>query len=349
VRDHYDWVILTPVSAFYKVSLYNELASNFKILVVVVAATSQQRHPDFYGTKRLYTEIVLWPGHLERRDKSQTLRQLKKIMHQISYDKLLVGGWDLPEFWWAVFTSPIAKNVLALESSCYESQTVGLKAWIKRRFLARIQTIIASGAAQQRLAQQLGFSKSIFLSHGVGLFHYGIREAQRETMRTPTRFLFVGRLAPEKNLMALLEAFSNFPALHLTIVGDGPLNTVLRASAGPNIQFVGHVANQQLAILYQGHDVFILPSLSEPWGLVVEEALYYGLPLIVSDRVGCVEDLVLKPKTGLVFNVQDTKSLQKAILQIQDPTQYAQFCQAAAAFDFQARDKLQVACYADCM
>ncbi len=342
---HYDWVIVTPISAFYKVNLYNELASDFKILVIVIAATSQQRRADFYGVTRQYEEIVLWPGDLESRPKIATLRQLRKVLTHLTYERLLVGGWDLPEFWWSVFASS-GNNVLALESSCYESQTSGLKAWIKRLFLSRIHAIIASGLAQKRLAQQLGFHKTIHLSHGVGLFHQGQRqEKQAITESTPTHFLFVGRLAPEKNLSALLEVFSTLPHLQLTVVGDGPLAHSLKNQAPANVHWMGHVANQQLASLYQSHDVFILPSLSEPWGLVVEEALYYGLPLIVSDRVGCVEDLVLKPQTGLVFDVQDAQSLQHAILTMQDPKQYAQFCRAAATFDFKQRDKAQVACY----
>lgn len=345
MTTHYHWVIVTPISAFYKVNLYNKLASNFKILVIVVAATSQQRRSDFYGVTRHYEEIVLWAGDLETRTQSSTVFKLNQVMRSITYDRLLVGGWDLPEFWWAVLTSPAAKNVLALESSCYESQTTGLKAWIKRRFLARIQTVIASGAAQQRLALQLGFRKPVYLSHGVGLFHYGLRQVRGPQPASPTRFLFVGRLAPEKNLAALLEVFCTLPHLQLTVVGDGPLATMLKAKATPNVQFVGHVANQQLPTLYQSHDVFVLPSLSEPWGLVVEEALYYGLPLIVSDRVGCVEDLVITPRTGLVFDVNDSQSLRAAIVQMQDTTHYRRFCEAAASFDFEKRDKAQVACY----
>lgn len=345
MRTHYDWVIVTPISAFYKVNLYNELATNFKILVIVIAATSHQRQPDFYGMARQYEETVLWQGDLETRSKLATLRALRKVMATCSCDRLLVGGWDLPEFWWAVFASS-ANNVLALESSCYESQTSGIKAWIKRLFLTRIHTIIASGLAQQRLAQQLGFDKTIQLSHGVGLFYQGHRQIEStRTVNTPTRFLFVGRLAKEKNVSALLAVFSTLPHLQLTIVGDGPLASALHKESPPNVEWMGHVPNQKLAGLYQSHDVFILPSLSEPWGLVVEEALYYGLPLIVSNRVGCVEDLVLKPQTGLVFDVAEVKSLRQAILQMQDPKQYARFYRAATTFDFKQRDRAQVACY----
>lgn len=71
--------------------------------------------------------------------------------------------------------------------------------------------------------------------------------------------------------------------------------------AKDNIRFLGHVPNDSLPEIYERHDVFILPSRYEPWGLVVEEALFRGLPVIASDKVGSAADMVAALETGAVF------------------------------------------------
>jgi glycosyltransferase involved in cell wall biosynthesis len=71
----------------------------------------------------------------------------------------------------------------------------------------------------------------------------------------------------------------------------------------------GFVNQSQLGSYFAAADVFVLPSEFETWGLVVNEAMYFGLPVIVSDRVGCRHDLVIPGKTGEVFHHGDVKSL----------------------------------------
>ncbi len=74
----------------------------------------------------------------------------------------------------------------------------------------------------------------------------------------------------------------------------------LKAMAKQNVHFLGAINNKELSGYYQKMDVFVLPSLIEPWGLVVEEALNNGLPVIVSDRVGCAEEII-DESNGIVF------------------------------------------------
>lgn len=89
----------------------------------------------------------------------------------------------------------------------------------------------------------------------------------------------------------LIKAF-NENGKPLTIIGTGSKEAEYKALAKSNITFLGFVDNNKLKDIYVNCDCFILPSNSEPWGLVVEEALYNGLPVIVSDMVGCNVDMV---------------------------------------------------------
>jgi len=136
-------------------------------------------------------------------------------------------------------------------------------------------------------------------------------------------FLFVGRLAEVKNLPLLLDAYRSYKQdgghRNLEIVGHGPLEHSLKASvqrAGleDSIQFFGFQSYDSLPAWYARTACLILPSVSEPWGLVVNEAMASGLPVIVSDRCGCADDLVEDGLNGYIFSAKDADSLTKCMV-----------------------------------
>ena len=115
----------------------------------------------------------------------------------------------------------------------------------------------------------------------------------------------------------------------------------LKSIANKNISFLGAIDNKNLAQYYQNADVFILPSKSEPWGLVVEEALNNGTPVIVSDKVGCHYDLVTAT-TGLVFKSENIESLQEQISKICSINFYNNLRRGISQLDFLKRAQNQV-------
>lgn len=125
--------------------------------------------------------------------------------------------------------------------------------------------------------------------------------------KTPFTFLYVGRIIKCKNLGVMLDAFVHaFPnqkdvALH--IVGGGELLDDYQKRYGvyTNILFKGKLFGKNLIDEYHRANVLILPSTHEPWGLVVNEAMSAGLPVLVSDCVGASFDLVEGHNTGFVF------------------------------------------------
>lgn len=134
------------------------------------------------------------------------------------------------------------------------------------------------------------------------------------------RLLFVGRLVEVKSVDLLVRAFRRlvgpeYQAWSLDIVGDGPLLADLKAqSAGDSrIRFCGARPYDKLDEFYLASDVLILPSVQEAWGLVVNEALAFGLWAIVSDRVGAKE-LLVDTTVGAVFEAGDVDALQRALM-----------------------------------
>lgn len=135
--------------------------------------------------------------------------------------------------------------------------------------------------------------------------------------------LFVARLLDLKRPEMLLAAYARIVEAgdlgqpYLVFVGDGPMRTALEAEAArlrlSRVRLAGFSGQARLPAYYAMADFLVLPSDRETWGLVVNEAMASGLPVIASDRVGCHADLVREDETGLVFPAGDVDALAAAL------------------------------------
>jgi glycosyltransferase involved in cell wall biosynthesis len=155
------------------------------------------------------------------------------------------------------------------------------------------------------------------------------RDRLRKTMDLADRkvILYVGRLEESKGLGYLLEAGRKLVDLNpvFVFIGSGSLERKLSAQAGATgieTRFVGYVPTAELYRYYAMSDVFVLPSITtatdkEPWGLVVNEAMNQGTPVVASTAVGAAAGgLVRHGETGLVFPEKDIDALAVALRQI---------------------------------
>jgi len=139
--------------------------------------------------------------------------------------------------------------------------------------------------------------------------------------------LFSGRLVRVKRLDLLIDAFATLagerPDWDLLIVGGGESEYSLRQRV-PNelqsrVKWTGFLEQDKLKLAYHAADVLVLPSDREPWGVVVQEAMAAGLPVVASDCVGATHELVRGTNAGRIFPVGDLKSLLEALREITAP------------------------------
>jgi len=134
--------------------------------------------------------------------------------------------------------------------------------------------------------------------------------------------LCVARLVPIKNIDALLKSWKIVETANtgyaLQIIGDGPELEKLQALAAGldlnTVKFVGAVDNQEILPYFEAADGFILPSLSETWGLVVNEAMAAGLPVLLSNKINAAHTLLIEGETGFGFEPTDIDAMANAIL-----------------------------------
>lgn len=340
-RKAYDFVYLTNTPSFYKLNLCNEIAKTNTLLLVLYGYGAEAVNKELESSSHYRFDFVfINKGDSNKRNKFVTLCRLFTLMGKVKAKKILYAGWLAPEYNLYSFFSPKRKNCMVCESSVFDVSFHGVSGMVKKAIIGRMSVALPSGKPHDELFMSIGFMGRRNCTGSVGIFYKPRRLPK--PIHTPFRYLYVGRLVEVKNLKLLIEAF-NENGKPLTIVGQGRQEHELKAMAHGNIVFCGFVDNERLGEVYQNHDVFVLPSKYEPWGLVVEEALYWGLPVIASDKVGSSVDMVKDLNTGLVFESKNIASLQDAIAQMEQ--NYSIFADNIKSIDWEQRERTQVNAY----
>ena len=125
--------------------------------------------------------------------------------------------------------------------------------------------------------------------------------------------LYVGRLAPEKDIESLEVILREIPGTRLVIVGDGPARRDLeREFAGTRTVFTGLLQGEDLAAVYASADAFLFPSTTDTLGLAMLEALASGLP-VVAARSGASHEVVSEGENGLLYEANSREALVAAV------------------------------------
>lgn len=250
-------------------------------------------------------------------------RAVWRTLSELNPELVLVPGYyTLPAVAAALWARTHRRfSVLMTESTAFDHPRKGwrerLKGWLIRALFGHA---VAGGSAHREYLDLLGFPMDrvrgmydVVDNRGIAERTAWLREVSSpEREGLPERyFLFVGRLAEEKNMVGLLQAWVSYRAgggtWSLVVIGNGPEARKLQEFArwsgyGEDVVFAGHKSSGEIIPYQSFASCFVLPSTREPWGLVVNEAMAAGLPVIVSTRCGCAADLVEHGRNGLLFH-----------------------------------------------
>ncbi len=241
------------------------------------------------------------------------------------------------------------------ESHADTERAKGIKRWIKTLIVKRFHAAFVGGKPHSRHFESLGMKPgSIFPGYDAIDVNYFADQAdevrsnaakERARLSLPDRyFLSLSRMVEKKNLPGLVEAYSHLntqsmdPVPHLVFVGSGPFEKEVREAVSkhglsqydhPGGEETSAIDNQRKGVHFFGFrqidvnptfftlaDAFIMPSLWEEWGLVVNEALACSTPVIVSANAGCAEDLVIEGQTGYKIDPRNIESIATAMSHI---------------------------------
>jgi len=335
--------IITEIIAPYRIPVFNALAhrEDLDLHVIFLAETDPT-----WRQWRVYKEEIefhydVLPSWRRRIGGYHMLvnRGLGKALDRLRPDVLVCGGYNYLASWqalcWAKFHQVPVMLWTESTSEDRRDRHAAIE-FLKNRFLRFCDGFVVPGTASAQYLRELGIANGrIFEAHNaidIELFSRLAQESRRQEVQVrfkpslPSRyFLYVGRLVKEKGVFDLLRAYAQIdPHLRsevgLVLAGNGTdqfelMKQASRINPG-TVRFVGFVHREELPGLYAFADALVLPTHSDTWGLVVNEGMSCGLPVIVTNVAGCTRDLVKDGWNGYVVPPVDSAHLSRAMARL---------------------------------
>lgn len=323
-------LFLTNYAAPYKVEFFDELGKQMELTVLFSGAEEEKtRSAEWFVASSGGFQAVF----LEKKRGSlggenlclDVVNWLRK-----GYDRIVIGGYSSPTAMLAMAYLQIKRIPFFLEvDGGLIRESSGPKYWFKRMLVGSANGWISSGDYPTKYLIHYGAKAgSVFEYPFTSLWEKDIacsipslkeKEALRKELGMPEEkiVLYAGRFLPEKGMDNLLHTA---PLLDRNVgvyfVGGAPEEKHLaycREKNLTNVHFVGFQKKAELARYYQAADVFVLPTWSDVWGLVVNEAMACGLPVVTTDQCVAGLELVRDGVNGYLVPVDDNEALAEKL------------------------------------
>lgn len=337
----------------YHVARLSAASEVCKITAIELAAITNEYAWNRVGGALKFHRLTVFPDRDSRKASSGDLvRRLEGVLEERPQDVVVIPGWsDRGVF--AAMRWCLKKDVPLIvmsESTAWDETRVWWKEWIKRRLVGLCSAALVGGRAHADYMVQLGMPAGrVFLGYdAVDNRYFEDKVAEVRSRKSDVRkkydlpeyyFLASARFIEKKNLARLLRAYAEYrrqaersegradlrsptsEMWSLVLLGDGPLKSDLcrlisDLSLQGSVLLPGFKQYDDLPAYYGLASAFIHASTTEQWGLVVNEAMASGLPVLVSDRCGCARDLVQEGRNGFVFDPCDVEALAQLMLKI---------------------------------
>jgi 1,2-diacylglycerol 3-alpha-glucosyltransferase len=252
----------------------------------------------------------------------QLFQQIKRLVKQHQIEVLVINGWYDRITWLLAATKKLlgCKLVIVSDSVAWDFARDWHKELLKSCLVSSMDAGFAAGAPQREYLASLGLHPDrITLGNDAvdNDLYYPIEHPPVEKSRV-IHLGTAARLIESKNHLTALCALASFNRAHPEyslcwhLAGTGPLEDAITGKAKElqlNVQLHGFVGYHDMPKFYEKLDLYWQPSQREPWGLVVNEAMAAGLPVLVSQRCGCAMDLV-RPGVGWTHAVDEASMIE---------------------------------------
>lgn len=326
-------LFLTNVPSPYRVLFFQELGKSVDLTVLYETGEATDRNRDWVAElqeNKTYTEIYLraWHKGVDTAFCPEVVKYLKR-----DYDRIIIGGYSTPTGRFAI--SYLKRHRIPYWLNCdggFVREESGLKRWIKRHYISGATGYLCSSKTVDKYLMHYDAPEE-------RIHHYEFTSvkaedvlaepiANSEKQKLREKYLpqfhdkeaviiTVGQLIPRKGIDVLLEASKELPkSIGICIVGGQPTDEYLRYVEENDLNQICFVPFQKADVLrkyYQAADLFVLPTREDIWGLVVNEAMANGLPVITTDRCIAGLELVQDGVNGKIIPTDDSQSLANAI------------------------------------
>jgi glycosyltransferase involved in cell wall biosynthesis len=318
-----------------------------------------------------YTKVSLFPDAADRHPGSRQRRQaFRSALERANPDVVAVNGWN--NFGSLAAADCCVRlgtpMIVMSESAGQDEPRTWWKETIKKQIVGRYSAALVGGQRHVEYLVELGMPRDrIFIGYDVVDNAYFVRrvleirnlksEIRKKYGLPENYFLSSARFIEKKNLPRLIRAYAEYRQLcrasvsdaersagnapwDLVLLGDGPLRQTLNSQLSTlnlhaHVHLPGFKQYDELPVYYALAKAFVHASTTEQWGLVVNEAIASGLPVIVSDRCGCAPELV--NGNGFTFDPLDEQELTARLLEMATLSEHDLECFAEASRRIAAR------------
>lgn len=352
MNSTYRLAVLQSHPIQYFVPLYQRLAQDPAIDLTVYYCSQQgsQEYLDPGFGKRFSWDIPLLEGY--RYLFLPNLRRSNQVggffslinpaiigeLRRQSYDSVLVSGYSTANDWLAFLAARLTRTPLFLIGDSILSTPRSLAVRVAKQIILRpllhsAQVCLYVGVRNREFYENFGVipEQLVFAPHSVDNDFFCQRaqlagdegDLFRQRFRIPADFpviMSVGKLISKKQPLHLLHAFERLRARQkcaLIFTGEGELRRMIERvcveRSIPDVYITGFLNQTEMPAAYAAADILVVASSQETWGLVVNEGMSCGLPIIVTDRVGCAGDLVHHDENGYIVPWNDVNALAEAL------------------------------------
>ena len=325
-------LFMTNVPSPYRVDFFNELGKYCDLTVTFEKTTSNERDKSWSDYQFQNFKGIFLKGKSINTDTAICF-EIKKVIKNGNFDKIICANFTSPTGMIAIRYMRKKKIKYWLESDGgFAKNGKGFKEKLKKYLIKGAEGYLSTGKAHDEYYLMYGAEKERIHRYPFTSIHESYVEkavssaeeklALREKLQIPEEkvVLAVGQFIYRKGFDVLLKAAIELPKnVGFYFVGGTPTKEYLdlrEANGLSNVHFVGFKDKQALKEYYRAADLFAFPTREDIWGLVVNEAMANGLPVITTDKCVAGLELVKEGENGYLVPTDDVKALKQGIEKI---------------------------------
>jgi glycosyltransferase involved in cell wall biosynthesis len=329
--------LVTNIVAPYRKPLFEEIGKRCDLTVICSAANESDRDwDDWQGEDTILFKTIVLKGLSFKAKRGFFYLQpgLVFALREFRPDMVISSSFSLNTLWGSMYANLFRKpSMIWSEATCFSERNRSFARRLFRKVLVRMSdAFIPSGIEAKEFLLSLGAPEDRCFIAADAIedirndpeYERIDDEAKRvRSMQSNRVILFSGQLIERKGLDLLLAAYEKIQDIGdiaLWIMGSGPLENRLKKHVARrglrNVKFLGYMHEREKWIYYLASDILVLPTREDVWGLVVNEAMLCGLPVICSKYAGCCRDLIEDGKTGFMVNPYEAVIFADAIRRI---------------------------------
>lgn len=321
-------LVLSSFPAPYRVAVFNELKKLYKMDVFFLLSKDDNRNEKYFADKKKF-DFHLYSDVEDQRFLKQCVSNLKH------YDMVLAYDWYLPEALKIVLKCILLGVPYVVNcDGAFINNSFSVKQILKERFKAFVikyaKACLAGSDSAITYFKHYGAKENRIYHHKFTSLHKTDiaqrlvsaedKNKLRDELNLPScrMVLSVGQFIYRKGYDILLNAWKELDKdYQLVIIGGGNLRSeyesIIRENGYRNVTLVGFVEPTKLTQYYKAADLFVLPTREDVWGLVINEAMAYGLPVVSTDRCQSAVELI---DSDFIVSVEDIKKIKEKMLEL---------------------------------